>query len=231
MIKYHHSHIGHALFITGVFLILMSSTIIAPLNTYKTKAFGVSDIIESSNNAREQLNVDPLISDTNLMNAAQMKAEDMAKGHYFAHTAPDGTLPWDYFSKVGYTYEIAGENLAITNQDATSVINGWLNSPAHRENLLNSNYNNTGIGMAEFGEYEGHKNTYVIVALYGKRASGPQLITATTIPAGATSVFESKFSFPSPLSVIALATMLMIIGLLFELKHIRNLHHSHHLTS
>lgn len=227
----HHNHIGHAFFIVGVFLIVIASTIVSPLNTHTTNAFGVSDIIDESNKARTQLNIDTLVTDNALMSAAQMKADDMAKGHYFAHTAPDGTVPWDYFNKVGYIYDVAGENLAVTNQDATSVIEGWLNSPAHRENLLGTKYNNMGIGMAAFGDYEGHKNTYVIVAMYGKRGAGKQVITAPTSPAGTTTALESSFFYPTPVSITAIAALFIIIGLLFELRHIKKLHHSHHLTS
>lgn len=226
-----HGLIGHVFFIVGVFLILIASTIVSPISTPKTTAFGVSDIIDDSNKARTQLNVGPLVTDNALMSAAQMKAEDMAKGHYFAHTAPDGTVPWDYFNKVGYVYDVAGENLAVSNQDSASIINGWLNSPAHRENLLSTKYSNMGIGMAAFGDYDGHKNTYVVVAMYGKRGVGKQVITAPTSPAGTTAALESSFFYPSPLSITAIAGLFIIIGLLFELRHIKKLHHSHHLTS
>lgn len=225
----HSNHIGHAFFIVGVFLILITSTIIAPLNTKTIDAFGVSDIIEQSNKARAQLNVDPLTTDNKLMSAAQMKAEDMAKGHYFAHTAPDGTVPWDYFKKVEYIYEDAGENLAVTNQDASSVINGWLNSPAHRENLLSTKYNNMGIGMAAFGDYEGHKDTYVIVAMYGRRSTGAQVITAPTSPAGTMSSFKSELNYPSAIAIFAFACVLIVFGLLLELRHIKKLHHAQHI--
>lgn len=226
----HSHHIGHAFFIVGVFLLLIASTIISPLNTQKINAFGVSDIIEQSNKARKQLNVDPLTIDNSLMSAAQMKAEDMAKGHYFAHTAPDGTVPWDYFGKVNYTYEVAGENLAVTNQDATNVINGWLNSPAHRENLLSNNYNNMGVGMAAFGEYEGHNDTSVVVVMYGKRSVGTQALTAPTSPAGTMETFKSGYKFPPTVYIFAVAGILVIVGLLFELRHIKKLHQSHHIA-
>lgn len=229
MKQIHSNHIGHAFFIVGVFLILIASTLVAPLNTKTINAFGVSDIIEQSNKARAQLNVDPLTTDNSLMSAAQMKAEDMAKGHYFAHTAPDGTVPWDYFKKVNYIYDVAGENLAVTNQDASSVITGWLNSPAHRENLLSTKYSNMGIGMAAFGDYEGHKDTYVVVAMYGKRSVGAQVVTAPTSPAGTMSSFKSDFNYPSVFAIFAFAGLLIIVGLMLELRHIKKLHHAQHI--
>ena len=99
-----HIRIGHSLFISGAFMLLVLGLLVAPLSTMPTKAFGVSDIINGSNQARQQLNKSPLTASADLMSAAQMKAEDMAKGHFFAHTAPDGTVAWDYFKKVGYSY-------------------------------------------------------------------------------------------------------------------------------
>ena len=173
-----------------------------------SRAFGVSDIIELSNSAREQLNRKPLNTNTKLMNAAQMKAEDMAKQKYFAHTAPDGTVAWDYFKKVGYAYEVAGENLAITNETADAVINGWLNSPTHRDNLLSKQYTDFGIGMASFGDYQGHRDTSVVVALYGSQTS-IQDPTAMTYPAGSTTKFKPKI--PN-LPISAIATVACILN-------------------
>ena len=221
-----HHHVGSVFLITGFFLLLITITIVSPISTTSTNAFGVSDIIEKSNQARAQLGSDPLTTDNKLMSAAQMKAEDMAKGHYFAHTAPDGTVPWDYFKKVGYVYDEAGENLAVTNQDAANVIDGWLNSPTHRENLLSKKYTNMGIGMAVFGEYEGHKDTYVIVAMYGKRGAGSQLVTAATSPAGTTTSFKPALGVISPTLAFIFATALIMLGLVLELRHIKRIHHA-----
>lgn len=227
----HHAHhrLGHSLFIGGAFLLLFGGIILAPLTTVGTHAFGLSDLLTGTNQARTQLNKRAFTINSDLMNAAQMRAEDMAKEHYFSHTAPDGTVAWDYFKKVGYPYEIAGENLAITNQSADSVIQGWLNSPTHRDNLLSENYTDIGIGMTNFGDYEGHKDTFVIVAFYGKRAT-VQVPAATTSPAGGTTALSSPFKMLSTTIILPLATLLMAIGLGLEVRHIRHLHHTKHLA-
>jgi len=223
----YHSHhrIGHSLFIVGAFLLLLFGTILTPMSSGSTRAFGISDVVSGSNQARAQLNKKPLTSNAKLMTAAQMKAEDMAKGHFFAHTAPDGTVAWDYFKKVGYSYEVAGENLAITNESSDAIIQGWLNSPTHRDNLLNSQYADMGIGMASFGDYQGHKGTYVVVAFYGKRADS-QAIAATTNPAGGTTNFKPRLMPVSPEIIASIAIILMAIGVALELRHIRRVHHS-----
>lgn len=221
--------IGHTLFIVGSFMLLTLGLLVAPLSTMPTKAFGVSDIIDGSNQARQQLNKPVLTSSPELMSAAQMKAEDMAKGHFFAHTAPDGTVAWDYFKKVGYTYSVAGENLALTNQGSDNVIQGWLNSPTHRENLLSTQYSDMGIGIAPFGEYQGHKNTYVIVAFYGKRTSKQSPIAATS-PAGGTTSLKPNLLPVSPSLVISISVVLMATGIILEVRHIKKLHHSKHIV-
>jgi hypothetical protein len=210
-------------------MLLVLGLLVAPLSTMPTKAFGVSDIINGSNQARQQLNKSPLTASADLMSAAQMKAEDMAKGHFFAHTAPDGTVAWDYFKKVGYSYSVAGENLALTNQGSDDVIQGWLNSPTHRANLLSADYSDMGIGMASFGDYQGHKNTYVIVAFYGKRASKQSPIAATS-PAGGTTSLKTSLLPISPAIVISASVVLMVVGITLEVRHIRKLHHAKHLA-
>jgi len=223
----HHSHhrLGHSLFTAGAFLLLIFGIILTPLTTGSSRAFGISDIVTGSNQARAQLNKRALVAHTQLMAAAQMKAEDMAKGHFFAHTAPDGTVAWDYFKKVGYPYQVAGENLAITNESANAVIQGWLNSPTHRENLLSTEYVDMGIGMASFGDYQGHKGTYVVVAFYGKRADA-QSPTATTLPAGGTSNFRPRLIPVSSTLIGITAVALMLVGITFEARHLRKLHRS-----
>ena len=224
-----HHRFGHILFMLGVFILLIGVTVMTPLNNGITKAFGVSDIIRLSNQARDQLNHKPLATNTKLMNAAQLKAEDMAKQQYFAHTAPDGTVAWDYFKKVDYSYEVAGENLAITNETADAVINGWLNSPTHRENLLSNQYTDFGIGMSTFGDYQGHNNTVVIVALYGRQAS-VQEPTAFTNPAGSTTAFKPRIPNIPTAVITSIASLLIIVGVVLELRHIQHLHNAKRLT-
>jgi hypothetical protein len=218
-----HHNIGHTLFVLGAFVAILGLTILAPMNATITKAFGVSDIIELSNEARKNQSLEPLQINTALMNAAQMKAEDMAEQHYFAHTAPDGSVAWDYFKEASYKYSLAGENLAITNEDAQAVIDGWLNSQTHRDNLLNSKYADFGIGLASFGEYQGHQNTYVIVAFYGKPAA-TQVLAAVTSPTGVSATLKPRFLASSPVLIGSIAGTLILLGVILESRHLKHLH-------
>ena len=88
----------------------------------------------------------------------------LAKG-YWAHFAPDGTSPWSFFLSFGYKYQYAGENLARDFSNANDAVNAWMNSPTHRENILNSKYKEIGIGVVE-GNLAG-VDTTVIVQFFG----------------------------------------------------------------
>lgn len=100
-----------------------------------------------------------------LERAAKLKAEDMATRGYFAHTAPDGTEPWHWFEVVGYRYVAAGENLALNFADSGDVQRAWMESPAHRANILGSQYAEVGIGTA-VGKYQG-QDVIFIAQMFG----------------------------------------------------------------
>lgn len=119
-------------------------------------------VVQSESNAeRSQHGVAPLRVNQTLARAAQAKADDMAAKGYFAHQGPDGSMAWDWMHTAGYEYEYAGENLAVDFEDSTQLVNAWMASPTHRENLLNQQYTEFGVGMAE-GHYEGRKTTFVV---------------------------------------------------------------------
>jgi hypothetical protein len=134
-------------------------------------------------------------------------------------------MAWDYIKKAGYTYEVAGENLAITNESADTVMTSWMNSPSHRENIANPEYLDIGIGIAQYGEYQGHKNTTVIVALYAK-SGAVQVIGAPTNPGGSATILHRKYTLAPPAVLIGGALLLISIGAALELRHIRRLHHT-----
>jgi uncharacterized protein YkwD len=117
-----------------------------------------------ANQTRTSLGLNPLKPSATLDKAAELKAEDMVKNQYFAHTSPQGATPWVWFKDAGYNYRYAGENLAIGFFDSIEVYNAWLNSPSHKENLLNPNYKE--VGTAVLPGF-GNSNTIVVVQLFG----------------------------------------------------------------
>jgi uncharacterized protein YkwD len=102
------------------------------------------------------LSVNPLLAA-----AAQMKADDMASRSYFSHNTPEGLSPWYWFSKAGYNYKYAGENLAVNFVDSEEVEHAWMDSPLHRLNILNPNFTEIGIATST-GIYEGRSAIFVV---------------------------------------------------------------------
>ena len=113
-----------------------------------------------TNKEREEINLPALTPNELLNRAAQMKAEDMASRGYFAHTSPDGKSPWYWLGEVGYSYQSAGENLAVNFFESKDVSDAWMDSPTHKANIVKPNYTEIGIGVAN-GVYEGRHTVFV----------------------------------------------------------------------
>lgn len=126
----------------------------------------VTDVVQSTNAERQKKGVPTLRLNAELSKAAEEKARDMFAKNYWAHFGPNGEKPWDFIKKHGYTYTAAGENLARDFQESNAVVTAWMNSPSHRENLLNKNYQDIGIAVVN-GTLLGHETT-LVVQMFGK---------------------------------------------------------------
>lgn len=80
--------------------------------------------------------------------AADAHSQDMADQVYFDHTGLDGSRPWDRAARAGYGGGFIGENIAQGYGTEASVMDGWMNSPGHRANILNCGYTHLGVGYA-----------------------------------------------------------------------------------
>lgn len=118
-------------------------------------------LVDLANEDRSTLGLKDLSINDKLVEAAQMKANDMAEKSYFAHISPDGKTPWYWIKQSGYTYVYAGENLAVNFFDSEDVEDAWMNSPTHKANILNNHYTEIGIATAP-GMYKGKKTTFVV---------------------------------------------------------------------
>ena len=141
-----------------------------------------SMVVSATNEQRLASGLGELKVNEKLREAAQAKAEDMAKKSYFAHYSPDGKSPWYWINQTGYTYKAAGENLAVNFDYSMDVVNAWMNSPTHKANIVKAKYQDIGVGIAE-GFYQGHPTVYV-VQLFGT----PKDMTASSSSLGSLSV-------------------------------------------
>lgn len=129
----------------------------------------VSGLLSETNSERSAAGKASLKNHSKLNASAQAKANHMISENYWAHTAPDGTTPWYWFDWAGYDYVMAGENLAYGFDTSSGVVNGWMNSPSHRDNMLNGAFEDVGFGIANGSNYQGGPNT-VVVAHYAEPA-------------------------------------------------------------
>jgi uncharacterized protein YkwD len=90
--------------------------------------------------------------DRRLIEAANEHAADMARRDYFAHESPNGDGSGDRMREAGYRWQRYGENIARGVDSPWEVVDGWMHSPAHRENILDCRLHQMGIGLAIAGD-------------------------------------------------------------------------------
>ena len=135
-------------------------------------------VIEITNQKRAENGLAPLTLNSSLNEAAQRKAGDMFAFNYWAHASPSGRTPWSFFREAGYHYVYAGENLAKDFMNSESVVEAWMNSPSHRDNILNGNYKEIGLSVVN-GTLNGVETT-LVVQLFGTPTPSPTAQTQTT---------------------------------------------------
>lgn len=105
-----------------------------------------------ANLAREAEGLGRLDCHEGLTEVAWAHSKDMAERGFFDHVNPDGERPWDRMNAAGVTgWAAAGENIALGYPSAEAVTEGWMNSPGHRANILNGDFNSVGVGVYEHG--------------------------------------------------------------------------------
>jgi uncharacterized protein YkwD len=126
----------------------------------------VEKLLELTNRQREQNNLPPLSYNEKLAKAAQEKAQNMFQNNYWSHYAPDGTTPWDFVLHAGYEYEYAGENLAKNFLFSQGVVDAWMNSKTHADNIMRREYSEIGFAIVD-GVLNGEETT-LVVQMFGK---------------------------------------------------------------
>lgn len=112
-----------------------------------------AEVVRLVNEERSKHGLAPLIQDWQLSRVARYKSQDMRDLGYFSHTSPTYGSPFDMMRSFGISYRTAGENIAKGYQSPEAVVRGWMNSPGHRANILNSSYTHIGVGYVASGNY------------------------------------------------------------------------------
>ncbi len=109
-------------------------------------------MLEAINARRQEAGLPPVFPDDRLTDIARLRSQDMAARNYFSHTTPEGTTAISLLKGLGLPYTVAGEILGRTNgpedQSVDLIISGFLNSPRHRNQVLNPRYTEAGLGYA-----------------------------------------------------------------------------------
>ncbi|MDH6456200.1 MULTISPECIES: CAP domain-containing protein [unclassified Streptomyces] len=111
----------------------------------------VDEVVGLTNRERAGAGLRPLAVDPLLARAAQAYSTDMAVRAFYSHTSPEGTQPWDRAAAAGCDRRSIGENIACGQRSAAEVVEGWMNSPGHRANILKPAFTHIGIGFAGGG--------------------------------------------------------------------------------
>ena len=123
-------------------------------------------VIQWTNIRRERNGLFPLSENVKLNATANIKLRDMFEKQYFAHMSPLGAGVGDLAVNVGYEFISIGENLALGNfKDDEELVQGWMDSPGHRANILSSRYQDIGVAVGR-GIFEG-KSTWLAVQIFG----------------------------------------------------------------
>jgi uncharacterized protein YkwD len=86
-----------------------------------------------------------------LNSAAQKHADWMAQTRQYSHAGDGGKTFWTRLLAEGYQPSGAGENIAYGHRTVSDVMAEWMQSPGHRQNILNPAYKHVGYGVASHG--------------------------------------------------------------------------------
>ncbi len=111
-----------------------------------------NEVFQLINKQRTNNGLQALKIDNEVQRVARIKAEDMVANNYFSHTSPTYGSPFDMLRSFKISYKSAGENIAA-NSSNSGAVNAWMNSSGHKANILNSNFNYTGIGVVSSSKY------------------------------------------------------------------------------
>jgi len=145
-----------------VIALLFSLHPVAPIATDEAE-ITPEEVIYFTNQARLEKGLPRLVVDEQLSRAASAKAEDMMAAQYYGHGQ------WEKFIREsGYNYCQAGENLAMNYTEAGELVQAWMGSADHRNNLLKARYREIGVAVVR-GRYKTIEDATFVVQMFGAR--------------------------------------------------------------
>ncbi|MFB7941380.1 CAP domain-containing protein [Streptomyces sp. NPDC056049] len=124
------------------------SALAAPVTAPARAARYVRDVVALANAERDRAGCEPLRTEARLTEAAQGHADDMAARDYYAHDSPEGRDGGDRIKASGYAWSAWGENIHKGPRTPELAMDDWMESPAHRANIVNCAFRDIGVGVA-----------------------------------------------------------------------------------
>jgi hypothetical protein len=116
--------------------------------SYGNPNFDINLMLQLVNQERGKYGASPLSINGDLMQAAQMQSDYQASINTMTHSGPGGNQAGDRVTQCGFNWSGVAENVAYNQQTVEEVVECWINSPPHHENLVNPTYNVFGAGMS-----------------------------------------------------------------------------------
>lgn len=113
---------------------------------------GEQEMFKMVNKERASRGLNEFIFDNQLKNVGRKHCKDMFLRGYFSHYTPEGSSPFNRLDETGIIYQFAGENLALSF-DIGLAMQGLMNSPGHKANILSKEFSRIGIGIINGGIY------------------------------------------------------------------------------
>lgn len=111
------------------------------------------EVVRLVNIIRNRHGLTSLTMDWQLCRTARFKSLDMKTKSYFSHNSPTYGSPAKMINDFGIDYVSMGENIAKGYKTPQAVVDGWMNSPGHRANILNKSFKTIGVGHIADGNY------------------------------------------------------------------------------
>ncbi len=204
-------------FFLVISILIVSSFLFSPsINPFSSKIKAFADIstqelLRFTNEKRAENGLAPLTQNSQLEEAASKKADDMFAKDYWAHNSPDGLTPWVFIKNSGYDYVYAGENLAKGFINSEDIVNAWMASPSHRDNLLSENFKEVGFSVKS-GTLNGEQ-TFLVVQEFGNKTVVPAEKIVANIPPKQNQVLSINLDSisPKPSNTVSYEFVLIII--------------------
>lgn len=155
------------LFVFVIFILGFNTLVKVELKAQNnSESITIENLLTAHNEYRQDSGVGLLRLNSLLNESAKKKAEVMVATQCWSHYCPPGKSPWDFFDDAQYDYIYAGENLAEGYYSIDNLMQAWINSKTHRDNIVKSEFTEVGFSII-YSDYLNNPNNLLVVVHFG----------------------------------------------------------------